>query len=339
MLTMTALSGALLIGVELTLTHWFYLYIPWFLPFALVAMVPDWPPPVARRRGPRPEAGARARARAGRGGARERPPHPARGRRGARRRRLGDPAAARRLRRRGHHRHPDLPARLRRRSPPAGSPTPTSASSTRRSRARSSGSPGRCPGPYGVTFSILMLAVPSAPRSLGVIALARAIGLDGRRQTVAGVLVAVSPLLIGNLVETRFDLALAALLVWTLWAAATERWRLAWGLLAAATLLKLVPLALIPVLRDLAAPPRRAPAARWAGLAACLAVVAAVMLPFVIMSPSGTWDLVAVPPRPAAPARGDRLGLPARPARDRRHRRSRSRTRSAARASRAPGRP
>ena len=37
-------------------------------------------------------------------------------------------------------------------------------------------------------------------------------------------------------------------MVWTLWAAATERWRLAWGLLAAATLLKLVPLALIPVM-------------------------------------------------------------------------------------------
>ncbi len=52
MLTMTALSGALLIGIELTLTHWFYLYIPWFLPFALVAMIPEWPPPV---RAPRPD--------------------------------------------------------------------------------------------------------------------------------------------------------------------------------------------------------------------------------------------------------------------------------------------
>jgi hypothetical protein len=50
MLTMTALSGALLIGIELTVTHWFYLYIPWFLPFALVAMVPDWPPPRRRPR-------------------------------------------------------------------------------------------------------------------------------------------------------------------------------------------------------------------------------------------------------------------------------------------------
>ncbi len=54
-LTMTALSGALLIGIELTLTHWFYLYIPWFLPFALVAMVVEWPPPVrAAPAGPGP---------------------------------------------------------------------------------------------------------------------------------------------------------------------------------------------------------------------------------------------------------------------------------------------
>jgi len=56
LLTMTALSGALMIGLELTVTHWFYLYIPWFLPFALVAMVPDWPPPARLpRRAPEPE--------------------------------------------------------------------------------------------------------------------------------------------------------------------------------------------------------------------------------------------------------------------------------------------
>ncbi len=41
--TFAALSGALLIGIQLTVTHWFYLYIPWFVPFALVALVPEWP--------------------------------------------------------------------------------------------------------------------------------------------------------------------------------------------------------------------------------------------------------------------------------------------------------
>lgn len=148
---------------------------------------------------------------------------------------------------------------------------------------------GALPGPYGVTFSILMLGFLCAT-VLGVIALARAIGLDVRRQTAAAVLVAVSPLMIGNLVETRFDLALAALVVWTLWAAATERWRLAWGLLAAATLLKLVPLALIPVM-ILWQRHRVGARSAWAGLGASLALVVAVMAPFVVMSPSGTWDL------------------------------------------------
>ncbi len=33
-LQLAALTGALLIGFELVLTHWFYLYIPWFFPFA-----------------------------------------------------------------------------------------------------------------------------------------------------------------------------------------------------------------------------------------------------------------------------------------------------------------
>ena len=34
---MAALTGALLIGFQLTLTHWFYLYIPWFFPFVALA--------------------------------------------------------------------------------------------------------------------------------------------------------------------------------------------------------------------------------------------------------------------------------------------------------------
>jgi hypothetical protein len=40
-----AISAALLIGFELVLTHWFYLYIPWFLPLVILVVVPDWPDP------------------------------------------------------------------------------------------------------------------------------------------------------------------------------------------------------------------------------------------------------------------------------------------------------
>ena len=36
---LAALTAALLIGFELVLTHWFYLYIPWFFPFVAVALL------------------------------------------------------------------------------------------------------------------------------------------------------------------------------------------------------------------------------------------------------------------------------------------------------------
>jgi hypothetical protein len=36
---LAAFSGALLVGFELVLTHWFYLYIPWFFPFAAFALL------------------------------------------------------------------------------------------------------------------------------------------------------------------------------------------------------------------------------------------------------------------------------------------------------------
>ena len=38
-----AVGAAVLIGFELLLTHWFYLYIPWFLPLVLFVVVPQWP--------------------------------------------------------------------------------------------------------------------------------------------------------------------------------------------------------------------------------------------------------------------------------------------------------
>ena len=49
-----AISAALLIGFELVLEHWFYLYIPWFLPLVILVVVPDWPDPEPE---PAPEPG------------------------------------------------------------------------------------------------------------------------------------------------------------------------------------------------------------------------------------------------------------------------------------------
>jgi hypothetical protein len=44
-LQLAALTAALLVGFELVLTHWFYLYIPWFFPFVAFAVLA----PAARR--------------------------------------------------------------------------------------------------------------------------------------------------------------------------------------------------------------------------------------------------------------------------------------------------
>ena len=171
---------------------------------------------------------------------------------------------------------PTYRAALRPHRRPATSRTATSRSSTRRWPPASSGWPGRCPGLYGVA-SRPDAAGACAPPPLGVVALARALGLDQRRQALAGVAVAVAPLLVGNLVETRFDLALAALLVVDPLGGRHRALRLMWGLLAAAILLKLVPLALIPVFviwqRHRAGTRPRA----WAGAAGSLAVVVAVI--------------------------------------------------------------
>ena len=40
---MAALTGVLLIGFELVLTHWFYLYLPWFFPFVALALIAPLP--------------------------------------------------------------------------------------------------------------------------------------------------------------------------------------------------------------------------------------------------------------------------------------------------------
>jgi hypothetical protein len=42
-LQLAALTGALLIGFEIVLTHWFYLYIPWFFPFVAFALLAAGP--------------------------------------------------------------------------------------------------------------------------------------------------------------------------------------------------------------------------------------------------------------------------------------------------------
>jgi uncharacterized membrane protein len=150
---------------------------------------------------------------------------------------------------------------------------------------------GVLPASYGVAFSGLMM-VALVLTVVPVTLTARALGLSVARQAAAGGITAFIPVLLGTLVGTRFDLVLAALIAWMLWAVVTDRMTTAWVLLAVAVLVKLVPLAFIPVL--LIVHMRRhggADAARSALIG--LAIVAVVVVPLALLSPSGLWESVS----------------------------------------------
>jgi len=53
-LQLAALTGALVIGFEIVLTHWFYLYIPWFFPFVAFALFAPAGVELLRRHEPPP---------------------------------------------------------------------------------------------------------------------------------------------------------------------------------------------------------------------------------------------------------------------------------------------
>ena len=146
------------------------------------------------------------------------------------------------------------------------------------------------PGQYRSALSALML-VCLCVCLLGVVATARALGLSPARQAIAGGIVALSPLLLGPIVVERFDMAVAAVTAWLVYAAITERWKLMWGLLAAGVLIKLIPIALLPLLVIWQAHRRGwTPAIR--GAAASIGVVILAVLPILIISPAGTWYFI-----------------------------------------------
>ncbi|MFN8111330.1 MAG: glycosyltransferase 87 family protein [Thermoleophilia bacterium] len=148
----------------------------------------------------------------------------------------------------------------------------------------------RLPGHYDTAFDALMMLCLCATAA-GVVATAQALGVGRNRAVAAAVPVVLCPLLLGNLVSTRFDLSLAAVLAWTVWAAVTARWRWMWALLVVGVLLKLVPLALVPVLMvwhahrvDVRAALRGA--GTWLGIGALL------VFPLVTMTPGGMWHVL-----------------------------------------------
>jgi Glycosyltransferase family 87 len=150
---------------------------------------------------------------------------------------------------------------------------------------------GVLPVSYGMGFSFLMM-VALVLTVIPVTLTARALGLGLWRQAAAGGITAFIPLLLGGLVGTRFDLALAALIAWMLWAVVTDRMTAAWVLLALAVLVKLIPLAFIPVLLIVHVRRHGGRDAMRSALIG-LAVLLVVAAPVAILAPEGLWDSVA----------------------------------------------
>ncbi|HEY6960717.1 MAG TPA: glycosyltransferase 87 family protein [Gaiellaceae bacterium] len=96
---------------------------------------------------------------------------------------------------------------------------------------------------------------------------------------------ALSPVLAGSLILSRFDLWPALLAVLALALLLAERHRLGWALLGAAVAAKLWPLVLVPL--ALVWSVRRGRG--WSALAG-LVVVAVAFVPFVLVSPGGMWQ-------------------------------------------------
>ena len=143
---------------------------------------------------------------------------------------------------------------------------------------------------YSTAFSVLMLVALCAT-VIGTMATARALGHGPRREVGAGLVVALVPILLGDFVATRFDLVVAALLAWTFWAAVSRRFGWMWALLAAGVVVKLAPIALVPLLAVWHHHHHGSRALVRAGGRAA-AGVGATFLPFLVFTPSGVWDLL-----------------------------------------------
>lgn len=144
---------------------------------------------------------------------------------------------------------------------------------------------------YRRAFELLMAACGALAMGVGAFVLARQ--RPGTPRLVLGVaFAALTPLLIGSVILSRYDLWPAALTIASLAAIVCTRERTGFGLLALAVAAKGFPIVILPfavvyVWRVLS--PRKA--------IGCLAIFAAVLLvcilPFVILAPHGSWSSIS----------------------------------------------
>ncbi len=284
-LQLAALTAALLLGFELVLTHWFYLYIPWFLPFVAFAILapaqatgPSQPPEPESEA---PGVSERQRIAAigvgalalflvawlllhqgfwSRSAITDVPLYE----------RYGEAMV------RGLVPYRDFAVEY----PPGALPVfalPTAGEGT---------------DGYRHVFELLMWLCGAGALAAMLVAL-RALGRRLGSLAAALLFAALAPLLLGSVVLSRFDLLPAALTAAALAALLTGRERVgcaALGLGAAAKVYPavLLPLALAYVWR------RRGRREALLGAGAFAGVVAAFVLPFALVAPGGLWDSFSV---------------------------------------------
>jgi hypothetical protein len=103
------------------------------------------------------------------------------------------------------------------------------------------------PGSFVQGLSALMLLCLLAT-VVAAYRIAIRLGFSQSRAGIAAVVTGASPLLLGGFMRARFDYAMVAVVAWSLWAAVSQRFRLAWFLVALAVIVKLEPIALAPTL-------------------------------------------------------------------------------------------
>ncbi|MGO9973916.1 MAG: hypothetical protein ACLP01_14160 [Solirubrobacteraceae bacterium] len=145
-------------------------------------------------------------------------------------------------------------------------------------------------GAYGRVFELLMAACGASAMGFGVFSLARQ--CVGTFRLIVGVaFAALTPMLIGSVILSRYDLWPAALTIAALAAIISARERVAFGLLALAVAAKAYPIVILPL----------AVVYVWRGSGrrkaiGCAAIFAAVLiacfLPFVILAPHGVWSSI-----------------------------------------------
>lgn len=146
------------------------------------------------------------------------------------------------------------------------------------------------PAPYATGVGILLCAA-LVVTAVAVMSAAQGLGFGERRQTAAGLVVAMSPVLLGRFViAERFDLILSAAVALMLAFATRRRFGWAWSMLAIAVLVKLVPVLLAPLL--LVWQRRTRPQSLRRDVGAGAAIVVAGVLPFLVLAPHGLWRMV-----------------------------------------------